>query len=171
MTSPTVDASSMHMTALGQTRQPWRSLHGAEPGLLGKHVKPGADLLLAGAALVVIVGIAHALTGIGFQRMWVLLMMAPLAEEAIFRSGVQESLLRKGVPNHAANALTAVLFGLAHIVLQGDHSARGVVLPALLVGALYWRTRRLLPCVLLHAAMNAVWVAWRLLGPATPAFR
>jgi hypothetical protein len=164
MTSPTVDASSTHMAALGQTRQRWRALHGAEPGLLGRHVESGAALLL----VLVVAGITHALTDSGAQRLWVLLLLAPLAEEAIFRSGVQESLLRKGVPSHTANALTAVFFGLAHVLLQGNISSLGVVLPALLVGALYSRTRRLLPCVLLHAAMNAVWVAWRLAGPATP---
>jgi len=168
MKSLTVDASSTRTAGLGQTRQPRGARHAAEePCLLVKHVDPGAALLLAGAALV-ITGVAHALTGSGLQRMWVLLMLAPLAEEAIFRSGVQESLLRSGVPHHYANALTAVLFGLAHVVLQGDISVFGVVLPALLVGALYWRTRRLLPCVLLHAAMNAVWVAWRLAESATP---
>jgi len=157
------------MAAHGQTRQPWGEFHRAEPRLLGRHVEPGAAFLLAGAALVT-AGIAHALTGSGFQRMWVLLILAPLAEEAIFRSGVQESLLRKGVPNHAANVLTSVFFGLAHVLLQGTFSAIGVVIPALLVGALYWHTRRLWLCVILHSAMNGAWVAWRLALPTGSAF-
>lgn len=101
-------------------------------------------------------------------RLLVLLVAAPILEEAVFRAGIQEALLRLPTAPWCANVTTAVLFGLAHAWLRADVSALAVVAPALLVGWVYTRTRRLLPCVLLHSALNAAWVTWRLMGPATP---
>lgn len=95
---------------------------------------------------------------------FVLLVAAPLLEEAVFRAGVQEALLRRGRALLLANAVTALLFGAAHVAVRGEPAAFAVVLPALAIGWLYERTRRLRWCVLLHAAMNAAWLAF--LGPA-----
>ena len=85
-------------------------------------------------------------------------------KEALFRAGLQEFLLRRRAAPWLANGLTALAFGLAHAGWRGESAALAVIAPALLLGLVYGRTRRLLPCVLLHAAMNAVWLAWSLAG-------
>lgn len=107
----------------------------------------------------------------GYARIGVLLVAAPLLEEAVFRCGAQEALLRRGMAPHLSVWLTALLFGLAHVLLRGEAQAFAVAAPALLIGTVYARWRWLLPCVLLHAAMNAAWVMWRLTGPAPPGFQ
>ena len=90
---------------------------------------------------------------------FMLLIAAPVLEETLFRGGVQEALLRHGKAAWAANVLTAAAFGLAHVAARGDGAAFAVVLPALAVGVVYNRWRRLRWCVALHAAMNAAWLA------------
>lgn len=90
---------------------------------------------------------------------WVLLLAAPVLEEAVFRAGLHEALLRRGTAAWATNVLTAGVFGCAHVVLHNDPASGWVVLPALAIGAVYIRWRRLRWCVALHAAMNATWLA------------
>lgn len=94
------------------------------------------------------------------MNVFVLLLAAPLLEEAVFRAGVQEALLRHGRGLLLANAATALLFGAAHVAARGDATAFAVALPALALGWVYQRTRRLRWCVALHAAMNAAWLAF-----------
>lgn len=100
--------------------------------------------------------------GAGLQRMAVLLVLAPLTEEAVFRAGLQEVLLRHRIAPLAANGLTALTFGLLHAMLRADVAAMSVGLPALLIGAVYQRRRRLRDCIALHAAMNSLWLVWAL---------
>jgi membrane protease YdiL (CAAX protease family) len=103
----------------------------------------------------------------GLHRLVMLLMLAPLLEESIFRAGLQEALLRRWHSRpHMVNAVTATAFGLAHAIVRADAAAFAVVLPALLIGAVYQRTGRLRQCVVLHAAMNAAWLGWRITGAA-----
>jgi membrane protease YdiL (CAAX protease family) len=122
---------------------------------------------LAVAAGLLLAGTVANAAGVGVQRLWVLLVLAPLAEEAVFRAGIQEVLLRRTVAPAVANLLTALLFGLAHALLRADAAALAVVLPALLIGAVYERGRRLRVCVALHAVMNALWLGWGLAGMAS----
>lgn len=112
----------------------------------------GVVAAVAAFVLVSAVGGAHA-------RLAVLLMVAPMAEEALFRVGLHEALLRRSTRPWLANAVTALAFALAHVLVRGDPAAFAVAAPALLIGAAYGRWRLLWPCVLLHAAMNAVWLA------------
>jgi membrane protease YdiL (CAAX protease family) len=89
----------------------------------------------------------------------VLLVVAPVLEEAVFRAGLQEALLRRpALAPWLANGLTALVFGLAHALLRGSAGALAVALPALLIGVVYARWRRLRWCVALHALMNAMWL-------------
>jgi membrane protease YdiL (CAAX protease family) len=88
-----------------------------------------------------------------------LLVLAPLLEEVVFRAGLHENLLRRLRSPLVANALTALAFALAHVLVRGEAAAFAVALPALLIGLVYQRWRKIWPCVLLHAAMNAVWLA------------
>jgi len=92
-------------------------------------------------------------------RTAVLLVLAPLTEELVFRAGLQEGLLRRLRTPWIANALTALVFASLHVLVRGDAMAMAVAVPALLIGALYQRTRSLWPCIALHAAMNALWLA------------
>jgi membrane protease YdiL (CAAX protease family) len=100
--------------------------------------------------------------GMAAPHIWMFLVLAPLAEEAVFRAGVQEALLRHRTAPWTANVMTALMFGLAHAALRGDWGGLAVAAPALLIGAMYGRWRRLRLCVGLHAAMNALWLAWGL---------
>jgi membrane protease YdiL (CAAX protease family) len=85
-----------------------------------------------------------------------LLLGAPLVEEVSFRLGLQESLLRRLPADQAwaANLITALAFAGAHLLVRPGWLAAATVLPALLIGHSYGRTRRLLPCVLWHALFN-----------------
>lgn len=112
------------------------------------------------ALLAVGVGIAAWAAGHDPLQLALLLIVAPLIEEAVFRAGVQEALLRQRSKGLTANLLTALAFGLVHALVRGDLTALAVAVPALLIGAAYNRWRQLRLCVALHAAMNAVWIVF-----------
>jgi uncharacterized protein len=82
-------------------------------------------------------------------------VITPIAEELAFRGYLFPALTRWRGPWIGA-LLTAILFGVAHVV-----SSPVEALPALAIfgfGAclLFWFTGSLLPCVALHAANNAI---------------
>jgi membrane protease YdiL (CAAX protease family) len=94
-----------------------------------------------------------------------LLVLAPVLEEVVFRAGLQSFLLQHlrghaAFGAHTANLLTAVAFAAAHVAVRPSLLAALTLMPALLVGALYQRQRRLVPCITLHAAFNAIWLLW-----------
>lgn len=95
------------------------------------------------------------------------LVVAPVLEELVFRTGLQEALLRRRgtalLHNPAfANAATAAVFSLCHFALDPSAISVLTMIPALAIGWVYQRTRRLAPCVATHAAFNAVWlVGWQ----------
>jgi membrane protease YdiL (CAAX protease family) len=95
----------------------------------------------------------------GMVTQWVVLVvLAPLLEEAVFRAGLHEWLLRRGTRFWTSNLLTALVFGGVHALLRVDPLAWATALPALMVGRVYERTRRVRWCVVLHAAMNGSWL-------------
>lgn len=120
---------------------------------------PRAHTVVLGLALL---GITAASVGTGWQRMWLLLVLSPLVEECVFRAGMQEYLLTRLNSAFWAIVLTALAFGLLHAAVRADVSALVAIAPALLVGAVYARWRRLRWCVGLHAAMNGLWLCWSL---------
>ena len=98
------------------------------------------------------------------DALW-LVFVAPVLEETVFRAGLQEELLRNARLRVAgsefpANALTALTFATMHLALQPGVLAGLTVLPALLIGMVYQRQRRLAPCIALHAFFNALWLLW-----------
>ena len=102
---------------------------------------------------------ALALAPHGTAAQWVVLVvLAPLLEETVFRAGLHEWLLRRGTRPWTANILTALVFGGAHALLRADPLAWVAALPALMVGRVYERTRQVRWCVALHAAMNGLWL-------------
>lgn len=117
-----------------------------------------ARALRVGALLLMLAAGGAVLSPADATRAAVWLLLAPLAEEAVFRAGLQEELLRRRVAPMIANALTAAAFGAAHAWAWQDAAGWGVAAPALLIGMVYQRHRRLGPCIALHAVMNAV--AW-----------
>ena len=103
-------------------------------------------------------------------------------EEAIFRWGLQGVLearvpalrsLRCPTARHAspwrfrltqwvcaaispANILVSALFACAHLAAHTPLWAAATLFPSLVLGALYSRYRRVLPCAIAHAVYNAV---------------
>lgn len=111
---------------------------------------------------LVVLAIALATLGVaprGIVAHWiVLVVLAPLLEEAAFRAGLHEWLLRRGTRSWTANILTALVFGGVHALWRADPLAWATALPALLIGRVYERTRQVRWCVALHAAMNGLWL-------------
>jgi membrane protease YdiL (CAAX protease family) len=116
----------------------------------------GAALWLLPLATLAALGFAVA----GSTQPWVvLLVFAPAVEELLFRAGLQEKLLRRGLHPLAANLIATLAFALLHGLMRTWPLALAVVLPSLLLGRVYQSNRRLAPVVALHAAMNLFWVA------------
>ncbi len=101
------------------------------------------------------------------SRPVVLLLFAPVLEEIVFRLGLQQRLLTAGVAPVAANLLTATAFGALHAFTRSWVLGAAVLLPALAIGRIYQRRRRVLPCIAAHAGMNLVWL---LAGAASAAW-
>ena len=98
------------------------------------------------------------------DALW-LVLVAPVLEETVFRAGLQEELLRNARLRAAAgtvsaNVFTAFAFAAAHLALQPGLLAGLTVLPALVIGVIYQRQRRIAPCIALHALFNAIWLLW-----------
>ena len=89
-----------------------------------------------------------------------LLVLAPVVEELLFRAGLQEALLRRGSSPWAANGLATLAFALLHGVSRSWPLAALVVLPSLLLGRVYQQRRSLAHVVALHSAMNVFWLAF-----------
>ena len=125
------------------------------------HLRKPLCLAPAGAAGLAVLAFAFASEagGAAWRQAALLLVVAPLLEETVFRAGMQEWLRRATRRPVAAIALTAALFGLAHVAVRGELAAALVFVPALAIGFVYERTGRLRDCVLLHAAMNTLWLA------------
>lgn len=133
-----------------------------------RRVPGGPWLVLAagGAVLVVVLslGSAGGATSLSVWLLWVLLV--PLLEEAVFRVGLQDALLRQGLRPWLAISCTALCFMASHVLLRGaGWTSWAVVVPALLLGLVYDRSRQLRACVALHALMNAGWLAAQQMAP------
>lgn len=84
-------------------------------------------------------------------------LLAPWVEEVVFRLGVQQGLLDRGWRPWPTVLATALVFGLAHALLRADWFGLATALPALVLGGLYLKTRRVAPCAALHAVFNLIW--------------
>jgi len=89
-----------------------------------------------------------------------LLALLAIAEEVVFRGGLQSWLLTKpALARHrfgvsAANALTSVVFSAAHLGAHAPLQALGVLPVSLLLGASLERSRRLWVPAALHVWFN-----------------
>jgi membrane protease YdiL (CAAX protease family) len=121
------------------------------------------DMRLGGSAIVGAATLAAiavvALSSDPWQRA-VMLLIAPVLEEAAFRAGLQEWLLRQRRAPALANLATAGAFVLGHCLLRGlSATSLAVAGPALLLGWVYGRYRSLRLCIALHMLMNLIWLA------------
>lgn len=87
------------------------------------------------------------------------LLMAPVCEELFFRGVLHEALLRAAAWR-AANVAVALAFGALHAWSRDAWTGVAVVLPALCIGRLYERERRVVAAAALHASFNLAWLAW-----------
>ena len=138
---------------------------GAGPGAR-PHAGGAQQHMGTAAALLAWAAVTAVLEQGGAPRVLLLLVLAPVLEEAAFRAGLHEALLARRWSPMAANGLTALTFAALHVCVQGSWQGALVVVPALLIGATYNRWRRVRWCVLLHAAMNAAWLAVTLMNRA-----
>lgn len=105
---------------------------------------------------------AVVLQGAPAQIPW-LLLGAPLAEELVFRAGIQDQLEIWFCPRwrHGtalAVAATSALFAASHGVMSLQPGAALTFLPSLLLGAVHAATHRVRHAVALHAGFNALWL-------------
>lgn len=79
-------------------------------------------------------------------------LLAPLAEEIVFRGAALRSLLASRLSPLAAIVISALLFAVAHLnPAQMPHA----FLVGLLLGWMYWRTGSILPGMAYHWANNS----------------
>lgn len=83
-------------------------------------------------------------------------VLAPIAEELVFRRWLLAGLLADRVP--FAVTIQALAFALPHGLLQGVGGVVGALIWGLIAGGLYRRTGRLLPLIILHSLHNALFL-------------
>lgn len=89
-----------------------------------------------------------------------MVLLYPVLEELAFRGGLQQWLWSRPLWRRdwcgisAANGVTALVFALAHVPLQGPAWAAAVVLPGLAFGYC-WERGGLRPAIALHIWYNA----------------
>lgn len=83
-------------------------------------------------------------------RLLKLVLVAPLFEELIFRGVVLDGFLKRYKPA-VAIFFSALIFGIMHIdPVQGTYA----FFIGLLLGLIFWKTRSLLLCIILHVLNN-----------------
>lgn len=93
-------------------------------------------------------------------------VLAPVVEEMLFRGIILRSFLQQYERGYAILG-SAVVFGFAHGNL---YQFVGATCFGIVAACLYERTRKLLPCIAMHAAANLGFTVWPHLGAnaATP---
>jgi membrane protease YdiL (CAAX protease family) len=81
-----------------------------------------------------------------------LAVIGPVFEEVLFRGAVMRELLLRYRPATAI-FLSAMLFGIIH--MNPVQMAGGILIGAVL-GWVYWKTRSLIPCMLIHVLNNSL---------------
>lgn len=94
------------------------------------------------------------LPGLGGVLMAVTLLLAqPVIEEILCR-GIMLNLLRKSFPEWAAVLMSALIFGLAHLMAGGAVLAFGAALMGICFGIVFVKTKSLYAAVVAHAFAN-----------------
>lgn len=90
---------------------------------------------------------------LSFEAIAVMVILAPIFEEVVFRAWLLEAW-RKVMPPALALFLTAVLFSLAHP--SGLMVNTLLLLPGLALGLIWLKTRSLSACITAHATWNGL---------------
>ena len=123
----------------------------------------GLTVLLAAGAILLLDGLASVFSFLPnwledtfniMQSSWagILLMAiaAPVVEELFFRGAIERALLRRYKP-WVAIVASGLIFGVIHVnPVQVVYAS----LAGILLGWLYWRTRSLVPCMVVHVLNN-----------------
>ena len=80
-------------------------------------------------------------------------VIAPIVEELIFRESIEGQMLRDGASPQKAICLSALAFGIIHI---NPAQVPFAIIIGVVLGILYWKTRNILLCGLVHIANNMV---------------
>ena len=78
-------------------------------------------------------------------------LIGPLAEEAIFRGAILRRLLEKKWNPWIAIVISAIIFAVAHGNFEQGLTA---IIMGCFMGWIYYRTRSIMPCFLVHAVNN-----------------
>ena len=78
-------------------------------------------------------------------------LIGPLAEEAIFRGAILRRLLEKKWNPWIAIVISAIIFAIAHGNFEQGLTA---IIMGCFMGWIYYRTRSIMPCFLVHAVNN-----------------
>lgn len=79
-------------------------------------------------------------------------IFGPILEELLFRGAITNALLEKYTPTKAI-IISALVFGIFHINLAQVVTA---TLIGLLLGWVYYKTKSLIPCILIHILNNSL---------------
>lgn len=95
----------------------------------------------------------------------IIVLLAPIAEELIFRGIIFQTLTRNNCSVVVAIIIQAVLFGIYHLnVMQGLY-----VLPlAVVLGYTAYKCKSVLPCIFIHMVNNLMSLIWSLLLKNAP---
>lgn len=91
-------------------------------------------------------------------------VLAPIAEELLFRGLLQPFLSRRLRSQWKAIVISGLAFGMIH--LQVVHTAPPLVVFGIILGFVYARTRSLTLVILIHAVFNTKTVTWLVLARA-----
>ncbi len=91
----------------------------------------------------------------GWAGVLAIAVFGPILEEMLFRGGVTEELLKR-LPAGKAILYSALIFGVFHLNPAQIVPASFV---GLLLGWLYYKTRSLIPCIIVHILNNGLSVA------------
>lgn len=99
--------------------------------------------------------------------LWMLLLVAPVLEEIVFRAGLQAGLVRRGWQPGLAIVLASAAFAAWHLAAGQGLAALAVFLPSLVFGHAY--ARHGLACAMAcHAWFNACHLAAIALARVAP---
>lgn len=90
--------------------------------------------------------------------------VAPVVEEVVFRGAILRALLQKKWNPWIAIVISAAIFGIIHFNLTQGVSAFVV---GIFMGWLFYRTRSIWPCVILHMMNNTISCMWDFLPENT----
>jgi membrane protease YdiL (CAAX protease family) len=92
------------------------------------------------------------------------IIVAPWCEEMVFRWGLHDSLMRRIGDRHRpwAALIVAIAFAMCHLATVQQPSdlprAAATFFPALWIGLIFERAKKLNPCVAWHAIFNFAWL-------------